>query len=87
MKAEIEKIFSELCEKKEIEMIVEEYCLNQIHMFIGIPFKYNVPEIVGYLKEKSYLIILDSHANLKYKYGNRTFWCRGYDVDTIRKNT
>ena len=56
-----------------------------IHMLIGIPPKYNVSEIAGYLKGKSSLIIFDRHANLKYKYGNRMFWCRGYDVDTGSK--
>ena len=56
-------------------------------MLIRIPPKYSVSEIVGYLKGKSSLIIFDRHANLKYKYGNRTFWCRGYYVDTVGKNT
>ena len=51
------------------------------------PPKYNVSEIVGYLKGKSSLIIFDRYANLKYKYENRRFWCRGYDVDTVEKNT
>ena len=56
-------------------------------MLIRIAPKYSVSEIVGYLKGKSSLIIFDRHANLKYKYGNRTFWCRGYYVDTVGKNT
>ena len=56
-------------------------------MLIRIPPKYSVSEIFGYLKGKSSLIIFDRHANLKYKYGNRTFWCRGYYVDTVGKNT
>ena len=55
-------------------------------MLVEIPPKYIVSEIVGYLKGKSSLIIFDRHANLKYKYGNRHFWCRGYYVDTVRKN-
>ena len=67
-------------------MIAAECCSNCIHMLIGIPPKYSVSEIVGYLKGKSSLIIFDRHANLKYKYGNRTFWCRGYYVDTAGKN-
>ena len=49
-------------------------------------FKYSVSQIVGYLKGKSSLMIFDKHANLKYKYGNRHFWCRGYFVDTVGKN-
>ncbi len=56
-------------------------------MLIRIPPKYSVSEIVGYLKGKSSLMIFDRHANLKYKYGNRHFWCRGYYVDTVGKNT
>ena len=55
-------------------------------MLIRIPPKYSVSEIMGYLKGKSSLIIFDRHANLKYKYGNRHFWCRGYYVDTVGKN-
>ena len=55
-------------------------------MLIKIPPKYSVSEIMGYLKGKSSLIIFDRHANLKYKYGNRHFWCRGYFVDTVGKN-
>ena len=56
-------------------------------MPIGIPSKYSVSEIVEYLKGKSCLILFNRHANLKYKYGNRRFWCRGYDVDAVVKNT
>ena len=87
MKAEIGKILGELCERKGIEIIAAECCPDHIHMLIRIPPKYSVSEIVGYLKGKSSLIIFDKHANLKYKYGNRTFWCRGYYVDTVGKNT
>ena len=87
MKAEIGKILRELCDRKGIGMIAAECCPDHIHMLIRIPPKYSVSEIVGYLKGKSSLIIFDRHANLKYKYGNRTFWCRGYYVDTVGKNT
>lgn len=87
MKAEIGKIPRELCGRKGIEMIAAECCPDHIHMLIRIPLKYSVSEIVGYLKGKSSLIIFDRHANLKYKYGNRTFWCKGYYVDTVGKNT
>ena len=55
-------------------------------MLVEIPPKYSVSQIVGYLKGKSSLMIFDKHANLKYKYGNRHFWCRGYFVDTVGKN-
>ena len=55
-------------------------------MLVRIPPKYSVSEIMGYLKGKSSLIIFDGHANLKYKYENRHFWCRGYYVDTVGRN-
>ena len=59
---------------------------NHIHMLVKIPPKYSIAEIVGYPKGKSALMIFDRHANLKYRYGNRHFWCRGYYVDTVGKN-
>ena len=86
LKADIGKILRELCERKGIEIIEAELCPDHIHMLIRIPPKYSVSEIMGYLKGKSSLIIFDRHANLKYKYGNRHFWCRGYYVDTVGKN-
>ena len=55
-------------------------------MLIEVPPKYSISEIMGYLKGKSSLIIFDRHTNLKYKYGNRHFWCRGYYVDTVGRN-
>ena len=61
-------------------------CKDHVHMLVQIPPKYSVSEIVGYLKGKSSLMIFDRHAHLKYKYGNRHFWCRGYYVDTVGKN-
>ena len=64
-----------------------ECCVDHVHMLVKIPPKYSVAQIVGYLKGKSSLMIFDRHANLKYKYGNRHFWCRGYFVDTVGKNT
>ena len=87
MKVEVGKILRDLCERKGIEIIQAECCIDHIHMLVRIPPKYSVSEIMGYLKCKSSLIIFDRHANLKYKYGNRHFWCRGYYVDTVGKNT
>jgi len=69
-----------------VEIIEAEACADHIHMLITIPPKYSVSQIMGYLKGKSSLIIFDRHANLKYKYGNRHFWCRGYYVSTVGKN-
>ena len=71
---------------KGIEIIAAEACPDHIHMFVRIPPKYSVSEVMGYLKGKSSLMIFERHANLKYKYGNRHFWCRGYYVDTVGKN-
>ena len=86
IKEDIGKILRDLCNRKGIEIIEAECCLDHIHMLITIPPKYSVSEIMGYLKGKSSLMIFDRHANLKYRYGNRHFWCRGYYVDTIGKN-
>lgn len=63
-----------------------EFCPDHIHLLVRIPPKYSVLEVVGYLKGKSSITIFEKHANLKYKYGNRHFWCRGYYVDTVGKN-
>jgi len=86
LKADIGKILRELCERKGIEIIEAELCKDHVHMLVRIPPKFSVSEIMGYLKGKSGLMIFDRHANLKYKYGNRHFWCRGYYVDTVGKN-
>lgn len=86
IKQDVGKILRELCERKGIEIIEAELCKDHVHMLVRIPPKYSVSEIMGYLKGKSSLMIFDRHANLKYKYGNRHFWCRGYYVDTVGKN-
>lgn len=86
IKQDIGKILRELCERKGIEIIEAECCKDHIHMLVRIPPKFSVSEIVGYLKGKSSLMIFDRHANLKYRYGSRHFWCRGYYVDTVGKN-
>ncbi|WP_068455343.1 IS200/IS605 family transposase [Aedoeadaptatus pacaensis] len=86
LKQDIGKTLRDLCERKGINIIEAECCPDHIHMLVEIPPKYSVSQIMGYLKGKSSLIIFDRHANLKYKYGNRHFWCRGYYVDTAGKN-
>ena len=80
------KILRQLCYQKGVEIIEAELCPDHIHMLVSIPPKYSVASFVGYLKGKSSLMIFDRHANLKYKYGNRHFWCRGYYVDTVGRN-
>ena len=87
IRVEIGKILRLLCQRKDIEIVEAECCKDHIHMLVRIPPKYSVSQIVGYLKGKSSLMIFDKFANLKYKYGNRHFWCRGYYVDTVGKNT
>ena len=84
---DIGKILRLLCQRKEVEIIEAECCHDHVHMLVKIPPKYSVSQILGYLKGKSSLMICDRHANLKYKYGNRHFWCRGYYVDTVGKNS
>ena len=86
LKQDIGKTLRDLCERKGINIIEAECCPDHIHLLLEIPPKYSVSQIMGYLKGKSSLIIFDRHANLKYRYGNRHFWCRGYYVDTAGKN-
>ena len=86
IKADIGKILRTLCEQKKVNIIEAEACPDLIHMLVEIPPNISVAQFMGYLKGKSALMIFDRHANLKYKYGNRHFWCRGYYVDTVGKN-
>ena len=86
IKQDIGKILRTLCEYKKVEIIEANACPDHIHMLVSIPPKLSVSSFVGYLKGKSSLMIFDRHANLKYKYGNRHFWCRGYYVDTVGRN-
>jgi putative transposase len=86
IRADIGRIIRKLCERKGVNIIEAELCPDHVHMLVEIPPKYSVADIVGYIKGKSSLMIFDRHANLKYKYGNRHFWCRGYYVDTVGKN-
>lgn len=82
-KKEIGKILRMLCEWKGVEIIEANACKDHIHMLVSIPPKMSVSGFVGFLKGKSSLMIFEKFANLKYKYGNRHFWCRGYYVDTV----
>lgn len=86
IKADIGKILRQLCQQKNVEIIEAEACPDHIHMLVSIPPNLSVSQFMGYLKGKSSLMIFDRHANLKYKYGNRHFWCRGYYVDTVGRN-
>ena len=86
IKADIGKIIRQLCEMKQVEIHEAEACPDHIHLLVSIPPSLSVSQFMGYLKGKSSLMIFDRHANLKYKYGNRHFWCRGYYVDTVGRN-
>ena len=86
IKADIGQILRKLFEIKKVEILEANACPDHIHMLLKIPPNLSVAQFMGYLKGKSSLMIFDRHANLKYKYGNRHFWCRGYYVDTVGRN-
>jgi len=86
IKADIGQILRKLCEQKHVEIVEANACPDHIHMLVCIPPSLSVSQFMGYLKGKSSLMIFDRDANLKYKYGNRHFWCRGYYVDTVGRN-
>ena len=85
-KAAIGKILRQLCEWKGVKIIEAEACPNHIHLFVEIPPKISVSRFMGYLKGKSSTMLYEQFGELKYKYRNREFWCRGYYVDTVGKN-
>ena len=86
IKHDIGQILRKICDHKGVEIIEANACKDHIHMLVSIPPKLSVAGFMGYLKGKSSLMIFDRHANLKYKYGNRQFWCKGYYVDTVGRN-
>lgn len=86
-RAEIGAILRQLCKWKGVNILEAEVCPDHVHMLVEIPSKYSVSQFMGYLKGKSSLMIYEKWGNMKYKYRNREFWCRGYYVDTVGKNT
>ena len=86
LRKDIGEILRKLCEEKGVEIIEAKACPDHIHMLVSIPPHLSVAQFMGFLKSKSALMIFDRHANLKYKYGRRNFWSRGYFVDTVGKN-
>ena len=86
IKKDIGEIIRKPCREKNVEIIEAEACPNHIHMLVSVPPYLSIAQFVGFLKSKSALMIFGRHANLRYKYGNRSFWCRGYYVDTVEKN-
>lgn len=85
-RVEIGKILRMLCDWKKIEIVEAEVCKDHVHMLVKAPPKVSVSGFVGYLKGRSSLMIYEKYPELKYKYRNREFWCRGYYVDTVGKN-
>lgn len=86
-RAEIGKILRELCEWKGVRLLNAEACPDHVHILVEIPPKMSVSGFMGFLKGKSSVIIYQKWGNMKYQYRNRSFWCRGYYVDTTGKNT
>jgi len=86
IRKDIGEIMHELCKYKGVEIIEGHMMPDHVHMLLSIPPKYSVSSVMGYLKGKSALMIFERHANLKYKYGNRHFWCEGYYVSTVGLN-
>ena len=83
----IGKILRQLCEWKGVNLLEAEACPDHIHILVEIPPKISVSQFMGYLKGKSATMIYEQFPELKYKYRNREFWCRGYYVDTTGKIT
>ena len=86
LRVDIGRIIRQLCEYKGVEIVEAHACSDHIHMLVKIPPKISVSNFMGYLKGKSSLMIFERHANLKYKYGNRNFWAKGYFVSTVGLN-
>ena len=86
IKADIGRILRQLCEQKKVNIIEAEACPDHIHLFVEIPPKMSVSSFMGYLKGKSSTMLYEQFGELKYKFRNREFWCRGYYVDTVGKN-
>lgn len=86
LRADVGQIIRKLCSEKKVEIIEAQACPDHIHILVSIPPYLSVAQFMGFLKSKSALMIFDRHANLKYKYGRRNFWARGYYVDTVGRN-
>ena len=86
MRYEIGKIIRELCRWKGVNLLEAEACPDHIHILVEIPPKFSISNFIGFLKGKSSLMIYEKWGNMKYKYRNRQFWCRGYYVSTVGKN-
>ena len=83
----IRDILRTICGWKGVEIIEGEVCPDHVHLLLSIPPKMSVSYFVGYLKGKSSLMMFQRFENMKFAYRNREFWCKGYYVDTVGKNT
>ena len=83
----IRDIIRTLCAWKGVEIIEGEICPDHVHLMLSIPPKISISSFMGYLKGKSSLMIFQKFGNMKFAYRNREFWCKGYYVDTVGKNT
>lgn len=86
IKVDIGRVLRSLCERRGVEIIEANACLDHIHMLVSITPKLSIAQFMRYLKGKNSLMIFDRHANMKYKYGNRQLWCKRYYVDIVGKN-
>ena len=86
VREDVREIISILCKYKSVEIIAGAVCIDHVHLSVAIPPKFSVSDFMGYLKGKSSLMIYEKYPELRYKYRNREFWCRGYYVDTAGKN-
>jgi putative transposase len=86
IRADVGQILRQLCDYKGVEIVEAQACVDHVHMLVKIPPKLSVSQFMGYLKGKSSLMIFDRHANLKYKFGSRHFWAKGYYVSTVGLN-
>ena len=86
LRKDIGAILRRLCEYKHVEIIEGHAMPDHIHMLLSIPPSISVSDFMGYLKGKSTLMIFERHAQLKYKYGRRVFWAKGYYVSTVGGN-
>ena len=87
LRSDIGQIIRQLCSYKDVEIMEAHAMPDHIHMLVRIPPKIAVSNFMGYLKGKSSLMIFERHANLKYKYGNRNFWAKGFFVSTVGLDT
>ena len=86
-RVEVREILRTLCQWKGVEIIEGEICPDHVHLLVSIPPKMSVSSFVGYLKGKSSLMIFQKYGNMKFAYRTREFWCKGYYVDTVGKNS